>query len=122
MAGNVILRGAEFVIWGEYARGAQSSTYVAECLACRAESGLVGYEQRAAAVWAMEHARELGLDHSQFLVTTRHHWRAQPHEQPHHVQAAPPPCGRAAHARPPTGGLLAALAGVWRQAVQPRRR
>jgi hypothetical protein len=121
MAGNnVILSGAELVISSERARDAPGSACVARCLACRAESGLVGYEERVVAVWAMEHARQRGVEHSQFVVTTRQHWRAHPHRSAAPVpapQTPPPPGGRAAHARPPAG-VLGALARFRRRQSQ----
>jgi hypothetical protein len=103
LSGNVILRGAGLALHAERARGAAEAAYVAECLWCRAESGLVDYDVRPVAVWSIEHARRHGQDHGQFVVTTRQHWRvgripiptATPTPAPEPVHSGPRP-----HARP----------------------
>jgi hypothetical protein len=92
----VVLRGAEYVLHAERAAGAPEAAYVAECLQCRAESGLVDYDPKPVAVWSIEHTRHYGLAHSQFLVTTQRHWRVGPLPPP--SPPAPAPCPRA-HAR-----------------------
>jgi hypothetical protein len=78
LSANVILRGAELALHAERAPGAPEATYVAECLLCRAESGLIDYDPKPVAVWSMEHARYHGPDHGQFLLTTQSHWRVGP--------------------------------------------
>lgn len=75
----MILRGAELVLTADRDWEAPRATYVAQCLACGTESALVDYALNATAVWAMEHTRAWGLDHGQFLVTTRNHWFVRPH-------------------------------------------
>jgi hypothetical protein len=117
--GHVVLRGAELVLSAERARGAADAGCVARCLVCRAESGMVLDDAKAAAVWALRHAHEHGLDHGQFLVVTRNHWRVS-RRQP--VPAAAPPVARARHRRRRhrrTPAVLAALVTAFRLLAGP---
>jgi hypothetical protein len=82
VSANVILRGAELALHAERAPGAPEATYVAECLLCRAESGLADYGRKPVAVWSIEHTRHHGPDHGQFLLTTQTHWRVGPLPSP----------------------------------------
>jgi hypothetical protein len=91
VSAHIILRGAELALTAERAPGAAEALYVAECLLCRAESGLAAYDPKPVAVWSIEHTRHHDLNHCQFLVTTRQHWRVDPL-----LASAPEP------ARPPT--------------------
>lgn len=75
---EVILKGAEWVLSAERAEGAPDAIYGAECMTCEAESGLVDDDPKPVEVWALEHTRQHGLAHSQFLVTTQKHWRVDP--------------------------------------------
>ncbi|MGP3966639.1 DUF7848 domain-containing protein [Streptomyces sp. 6N223] len=70
--GHVVLRGAELVLSTE-----RDAACVVRCLACGAESESAGQHAKAAAVWAVLHAHEGGLEHGQFLVTTWSHWRVR---------------------------------------------
>jgi hypothetical protein len=113
LSGNVILRGAEFALHAERAPGAAEAAYVVECLWCRAESGLVDYDVRPAAVWSIEHARRHGPDHGQFVVTSQQHWRVgrlpRPAPAPEPVRNGP---REARRSRLPLSLTLAALVAV----------
>lgn len=113
---TVILRGAELVLTADREWEAPRATYVAECLACGAESGLVDYELNSTAVWAIEHAREWGAEHGQFLVTTRNHWFVRRHRPAPPVAAVRPPQEDGpGHGRRRRGGVLAGVVGAFRR-------
>jgi hypothetical protein len=78
MSAHVILKGAEWMLSSERAAQAPDALYVAQCLVCRAESGLVDNDPKQAGVWAIEHARRSGREHCQFRVTSEKHWRVDP--------------------------------------------
>jgi hypothetical protein len=98
---HIIRTSASWVLCAERAPGAPEATYVAECLHCRAGSGLIDYDPKPVEVWSIEHTRRHGLDHGQFVLTTRRHWRVGPHppREPPPVPARAPDAPRS-HARP----------------------
>jgi hypothetical protein len=109
MSAHVILKGAEWVLTSERPAQAPDALYVAQCLACRAESDLADNDPKPAGVWAIEHTRSAGRDHCRFRVTTEKHWRVDPVPPAAGTAVTTPPRPRT-HARPRTRRLHRALA------------
>jgi hypothetical protein len=72
---HTILKGAEWVLQAERAEGAPEAIYSVACLTCTAESGRFDNDPKPVSVWAINHTRQLGAAHCQFIVTTEKHWR-----------------------------------------------
>jgi hypothetical protein len=70
---RTILKGSAWVLSAERAAGAPGAMYGVECLTCRAESGWVDNDPKPVEVWTIEHTRQHGPGHGQFLVTTQKH-------------------------------------------------
>ncbi|WP_456112187.1 DUF7848 domain-containing protein [Streptomyces specialis] len=101
---HAVIRGAEWVVSAERAECAPDGLYGARCLRCGAGSPLSDNDPKPVGMWALDHTRWLGLEHSQFVVTSQRHWRVDPALPVARVKRPDQARSPRAHARP-RGGL-----------------
>lgn len=108
-APHVIIRGAEWVLSAERARGAPDARYGVACMLCEAASEWADNDPKPVGMWALHHTQQHPA-HRQFLATSQRHWRV---DRVASVPAPPPPPAterppRHARARPTRRALRAA--------------
>lgn len=73
-----IVEGAQWVVSVVRGVGSTESVYSAECITCAAPFSVVADDPHPAGVWSLEHVRQNGPAHTEFLVTKQECWRVDP--------------------------------------------
>jgi hypothetical protein len=115
-----ILKGAYWVLHAERSAGAPEAMYGAECMRCDAASGWVDNDVKPVGMWALTHTQQLGLDHSQFIVTTQTHWRVDSRLRDDPPPPRPRPPRSPARPRREPFGMMVAWATRWSAPLRRR--